>query len=192
MEHDNTTQQSPTEHQPSEYDMPRYDYQGPPPHPYEQHRRPLKSTAFAVVLSAIMPGLGQVYVGYYRHAFLYIAIFASTIAVLSSSSASGLEPLLGIFLGFFYFYQLIDAARKASLVNQALRRGSAEAVVNEELPAAGGSVFGGAALLIIGVLALSHNVLDMSMAWLEDWWPLALVIVGGWIIFKSRKSKDEN
>jgi hypothetical protein len=172
-------------------------YQAPPPvppapQPIDRRDLPLKSTVLTVVLSVLMPGLGQVYVGYYRHAFLYVAIFASTISILASDAGSGLEPLLGVFLGFFYFYQLIDAGRKASIYNQILLRGQSGELDMEELPTTGGSTFGGVALLIIGVLALSHNVLDYSMAWLEDWWPLALIIGGGWVIYKSRGEKKSD
>ena len=162
--------------------------QAPPP-VYPRRDLPMKSTAFAVILSAIIPGLGQVYVGYYKHAFLYIAVVASTITLLASNDQSGLAPLLGVFLGFFYFYQVVDAGRKASIYNQVLERGEAVDLASDELPEVGGSVFGGAALLIIGVIALSNTVLHVSLDWLEDWWPVALIVVGAWIIRKSRQDK---
>ncbi len=165
----------------------------PPPHPQQAYRDrrdlPLKSTVLAVVLSTIMPGLGQVYVGYYRHAFTYVIIFASVIAMLSSSAGGGLEPLLGVFIAFFYFYQLVDAGRKASLYNQVLLRGEAMDLSTEDLPEAGGSLFGGSMLIIVGLIALANTVFDISMAWLEDWWPLGLIIVGGWLVKRAQKEK---
>ena len=168
----------------------RYQASPPPPPPPHYSRRdlPLKSTAFTVVLSAIMPGLGQVYVGYYKHAFTYIAIFASIITLLASGDVSGMEPLLGIFLGYFYFYQLIDAGRKASLYNRVLETGSASDLELGELPDSGGAVFGGWILMIVGVIALGNTVFDISMDWLEDWWPLGLVVTGGWLIYRSRQN----
>jgi len=185
MDNNYTTQPNATE-QPQQ---PPQGYQAPPPvpHPIDRRDLPLKSTTLAIILSVLVPGLGQVYVGYYRHAFLYIAIFASTITLLASEGGSGLEPLLGVFLGFFYFYQLIDAGRKSSMYNRILLSGQSGEIDSEELPGSGGSTFGGIALLVIGVLALSHNVLDYSMAWLEDWWPLALIVGGVWVIHKSRE-----
>lgn len=161
----------------------------PAPPPYASRRDlPLKSPAFAVILS-LLPGLGQAYVGYYRHAFLTIVVFASTIALLSSGDVRGLEPLLGIFLAFFYFFQMIDAGRKASLYNQVLERGEALELGRDDLPEAGGGFFLGGAMLLVGVLALLHNVLDVSMDWVADWWPLALVATGGWIVWRSRRDK---
>lgn len=161
--------------------------QAPPAYP-SRRDLPLKSPVFAVILS-LLPGLGQTYVGYYRHAFLTIVVFASTIALLSSGDVRGLEPLLGIFLAFFYFFQMIDAGRKASLYNQVLERGEVLELGRDDLPEAGGGMFLGGAMLLVGVLALAHNVLGVSMAWVEDWWPLALVATGGWIVWRSRREK---
>lgn len=181
-----------TIHNPNE--EPRTDerYQAPPPPPppsYSRRDLPLKSTAFTVVLSAIMPGLGQVYVGYYKHAFTYIVIFASVITLLASGDINGMEPLFGIFLGYFYFYQLIDAGRKASLYNQVLERGQAMDLDVGELPDAGGATFGGWVLMVVGIVALANTVFDVSVDWLEEWWPLGLVLAGGWLIYRSKQAK---
>lgn len=165
----------------------------PPPPPQQQvvygrKDLPYRSTAFAVVLSALIPGLGQVYLGYYKHAFTLILVFASVVAGLSSGSLSGMEPLFGIFLGFFYFYQVVDAGRRASLINRYLDSGQSEALPEmQELPDLGGSLFAGGALIVIGTLALLNSVLDVSMEWLEDWWPLGLIVVGSWLVIKGRR-----
>jgi hypothetical protein len=187
MEHDTTrydNEQTPQDRQ----------HQAPPPPPppppaYSRRDLPLKSTPFTVVLSAIMPGLGQVYVGYYKQAFTYIIIFASVITLLASGDVNGMEPLLGIFLGYFYFYQLIDAGRKASLYNQVLERGEAADLAVGELPDSGGAMFGGWVLMIVGIFALANTVFDVSLQWLEDWWPLGLVAAGGWLIYRSRQDR---
>jgi len=161
----------------------------PAPPPYASRRDlPLKSPALAVFLS-LMPGLGQVYVGYYRQAFLTILVLGSTIALLVGGEVNGLEPLLSIFLAFFYFFQLIDAGRKASLYNQILERGEALDLNLDDLPESGGGLVFGVALLVVGVLALLHNLLDVSMAWIEDWWPVVLVGTGGWLVWRSRQEK---
>lgn len=183
-----------TDRNPAPYDapVPRDDgHAGTPPPPYERRALPLKSPVLAIILSAIMPGLGQVYVGYYRHAFTYIAIFASVVALLSADTSEGLTPLLGIFLGFFYFYQVVDAGRKASLINQVLERGTTLEPGRDELPDRVGFTFGGGVLVVVGLLALGHNVFDMDLAWLEDWWPAGLVATGAWIILRGRGGRDE-
>src|SRR5580765_3468184 len=78
-----------------------------------------KSPALAAILS-MMPGLRQVYVGYYQRGFVHAAVVASLITILSSNTVERLSPLFGLFLTFFWLYNIIDAARRASLYNDAL------------------------------------------------------------------------
>ena len=32
----------------------------------------------------------------------------------------------------------------------------------------------------------------MSLEWLEDWWPAALILFGGYLIFKASKDRAES
>ncbi|HPF34657.1 hypothetical protein KDK88_03030 [bacterium] len=169
---------------------PRLSQTSPPASaPYVSRRDlPLKSPALAVFLS-LLPGLGQAYVGHYRQAFLSVLVFGATIALLSSGDVRGLEPLLGVFIVFFFFFQMIDASRKASLYNQLLERGETMDPVQDLLPDTGGGLVFGGAMVLVGVLALLHNVFDVSMEWIGDWWPLVLVATGGWLVWRARQEK---
>ena len=62
-----------------------------------------------------MPGLGQVYVGYYQRGFIHVLVAATIITLLANGAADALIPLLGLFLGFFWLYNMVDAYRRASL-----------------------------------------------------------------------------
>ena len=66
-----------------------------------------------------MPGLGQIYVGYYQQGFINMAVVAITITLLSSG-ARGAEPLFGLFLAFFWLYNMIDANRRAHHYNRVI------------------------------------------------------------------------
>jgi hypothetical protein len=148
-----------------------------------------KSPVLALVLS-LMPGLGQVYIGYYQQGFTNVLVAASIIAVLNSELAGGAEPLLGIFLGFFWLYNIVDAWRRATFYNNALA-GIGPAAMPEDFTAPGsrGSLAGGVALVLVGVIALSHTLFGMPLDWIEKWWPIALVGVGGWLIYPSIAGK---
>src|SRR5512135_2574150 len=78
----------------------------------------LKSVALATIMSAV-PGLGQCYVGYYQQGFINIFVVASLIAVLHQD-IEPLKPLLGFFLAFFWRFNIVDAARRATFYNEAL------------------------------------------------------------------------
>jgi hypothetical protein len=168
----------------------------PPPHEsYGQQSQPQlerKSPVTAAVLSC-MPGLGQVYVGYYQRGFMNIAVAAGVIFLLNQYELREFQPLLGVFLPFFWIYNMIDAARCAHAVN----RGAAAGVQPElpQLPAAvggGGSVFAGVVLVGLGTLFLGRTVFDFSLEWLTTWWPLLLILIGARMIYagRSRHQRD--
>lgn len=149
-----------------------------------------KSPLVATVLS-LMPGLGQVYVGYYQQGFINVLVIGSTITILVSG-VEALEPLGGFFLAFYWLYNMIDAGRKATFYNEALA-GIGPAVLPEDggLAKGKGSLFGGVVLIIVGVIAFAHTMYDMPLDWIEDWWPILLVMAGAYLIYQSLTS-DEN
>lgn len=147
-----------------------------------------KSPALACFLS-LMPGLGQIYVGYYQRGFIHALSFAGLIAVtatLADREFTPLAPLTGVFMAFFYLYNVIDAGRRAALYNQALQGGAAIPLPSDmEQPAVRGSLFGGALLVIAGIVMLFHTRFDVSLDWIEDWWPVAPILIGAWLIYKN-------
>ncbi len=149
-----------------------------------------KSPALATVLSC-MPGLGQIYVGYYQQGFTNMLVVATTITVLSSGIFFGLEPFLGLFLAFYWLYNMIDAYRRAHHVNRVAAGLGTEALPDDfKLPSAGGSMFGGVVLVVAGILFILDLNFDVSLAWLQDWWPLALVAFGINLIYKARRKAE--
>lgn len=147
-----------------------------------------RSPGLAAFLS-IMPGMGQVYIGFYRRGFTYMAIVALTITMLESG-IRGLEPLFGFSLAFFWFYNVIDAYRMAKLYNRAGELGQEldlQDVIT--MPPLGGSLFGGIVLMAVGLLLLLHHKFDISMAWIEEWWPLAPIALGAYLVTKSIKAR---
>lgn len=166
-----------------------------PPQPYIGSDPRRKSPILATVLS-LMPGLGQIYVGFYQQGFINIIVIASIIAVLTHGLPDYLYPLLGLFLAFYWLYNLVDAGRRAAFYNQAL-----DGVTDTPIPAEfkslteRGSIVGGAVLVLLGAFFLAHTRFGMSLEWLEQWWPMALVVAGLFLIFQnwySRKEKDNS
>jgi len=158
---------------------------------YYQKDARSKSTALASILS-IMPGLGQIYVGYYQQGFINIVVVGSLIAMLNAG-IGGLEPLCGMFLAFFWLYNVVDAYRKASLYNQALAGlGPTELPEDFQMPGKQGSLLGGILLIIFGALALANTKFGYSLDWVEDWWPAALVLIGAYLIYKSLTNRNSS
>ena len=145
-----------------------------------------KSPQGAAVLS-ILPGLGQVYVGYYKRGFINILIAGSVFSVLQASPGDSPYIPLGVFfLIFFELYNMIDAYRRATLYNLSLD-GIEQITMPDEISdtSIGGSFLGGGALLLFGLIALSNTAFGISLDWLDAWWPVIPMGFGGYLVYKA-------
>jgi hypothetical protein len=143
-----------------------------------------------------MPGLGQIYVGYYVRGFVNLLIVAGAIALVATGDMDELTPMFGMFIPFFWLYNIIDAGRRASLYNHALLGAeSVELPEDFKLPSMGGSIFGGAMIVVISLALLSHTAMGYSLAWLEDWWPAIPLAFGVYLLGRgiadSIRRRDE-
>jgi hypothetical protein len=151
-----------------------------------------KSPVLATVMSLI-PGLGQIYVGYYQQGFVNIAVIAGLITLLATHRISDdIKPFLAIFMVFYWFFNLVDAYRKSIFYNQVLAGlGALEMPEGEQLPGARGSLFAGLVMILAGAIALSYTVFGIPMEWIERWWPLALILLGAFLLYQSIASKNK-
>ncbi len=157
---------------------------------------PRRKSPFIAGLLSLMPGLGQVYLGYYRRGFTNVLVVGSVFSFLIwTEGSTAINPLGILFLIFFVLYNIIDAARRASLYNLSL-----DGVEQVELPdplsdspIAGltGSFVGGGALLLFGLIALSNTALGLSLEWLEDWWPLVPTAFGAYLVYKAYQDSQD-
>jgi|SRR5690606_41689262 len=143
-----------------------------------------KSPALAGFLS-LLPGLGQAYVGYYLSGFINILVVGAIISLLDSREARGAEAFLGLFLSFFWVFNIIDAVRKAKLYNL-FAVGETESPVPTDSP-----LLGGIALVVIGLLLTLTVTFDIDLDWLEDVWPLFLLALGIYLLWKYRAARKQ-
>ena len=153
-----------------------------------------KSPALAMILSA-MPGLGQIYVGYYQRGFVHALVVGSTITMITilagSYRSQGLIPLCAMFLAFFWLYNIIDAGRRASLYNQMLAGSkSIEMPKDFVMPAFRGSIFGGLLLIGIGTILLLNTRWEISLEWIGEWWPVMLMIFGAYLLVRAVQERS--
>jgi hypothetical protein len=146
-------------------------------------------------LGAIPFGVGAIYNNQYTKGLVHLAIFVFLVVALSSGDLPGyLYPVLGIFMGFFVVYQIIDAVRTARAIQEhqpppdpfglasMFSPGGKPEVVPAEF--ARRNVPMGAVVLIgLGILFLLHN-LGFWFLRADVLWPLVLIALGVWLLIK--------
>ena len=170
---------------------------GPDAAPYARAERrdrfvddPRKKSVMLAMLLSVMPGLGQVYVGYYNLAFRNIFVICGLIAILATGGLDDLEPVVGLFIAFYWLHNIVDAGRRASFYNQALA-GLRPMDLPEDIkmPPPLGSLAGGVLLIAIGLMLFAHTMFRVPLEWLAQWWPLGVVGAGAWLIYVDRRTK---
>jgi len=78
-------------------------------------------------------------------------------------------------------FNLVDAARKATQYNQALA-GMDEQAAELPKPDKRDSLIAGIAVMLLGILLLANTRFGFSLAWVGNWWPLVLVLTGGYMV----------
>jgi hypothetical protein len=146
----------------------------------------------AGILGAIPLGLGAVYCGQYAKGLVHLGIFVMCIVGFSADLPWQGYAALGIFLGFFWVYQILDSIRSARAIQLgepvpdpfglaqmfgASTPGERTAATIEpaKVPIAA------AVLIGLGVLFLIDTAFDFSM---HHYWPLILIGVGVWLFAK--------
>ncbi len=148
-------------------------------------QKPPKSPAVAAILSVIFPGAGALYNGLITKGILYILIFAGLVSI---QDGPGGQPFKALILAGFYIFQIIDAINNAKAINQAAA-GEKPVVagktdfIPEIMPS--GSIFWGAALVVIGALALLANFDVITWEKLWDFWPVAVIVIGLKLVLDS-------
>jgi LiaI-LiaF-like transmembrane region len=149
-------------------------------------QKPPKSTAVAAILSIIFPGTGALYNGLITKGVLYILVFAGLVSI---QDGPGGQPFKAIILAGFYFFQIIDAINNAKAINLAaasekpLEAGKTDFLPEIAFPS--GSIFWGAALVVIGALAILANFDVITWEKLWDFWPIAVIAIGLKLVFDS-------
>ena len=143
--------------------------------------RPLKAPWVALLLSLLMPGLGQVYNGQLAKAIFFFFAFSGSIYLITEG-----HPLpFGVFLPFIIFSNMIDAFRSATLINA---RGTAKAEEEDDIESPGWGI----GLAVIGLLILLNNLGWLRLSALVPYWPLLLIAAGLVLLRRSLQRKAGN
>ncbi|MDX1490722.1 MAG: hypothetical protein R3332_05510 [Pseudohongiellaceae bacterium] len=152
---------------------------------------PRRKSGIITILLSILPGLGHAYVGYYKRGFVHFAIYGCSFSLHTSDQLDALVPLTFFFIPFFWIFTQIDAYRRAMLYNLSLD-GIEDAPLPDDFstPNSSGSMIGGITLAVVGLIALSNTRFGISLDWIEDWWPIAPIALGIYLVYGALKEKS--
>lgn len=155
-------------------------------------KRPPKSPFLAGVLAFFFPfGIGAIYNRQIMKGLIFLIVLAGLVTMQTTGEG---QPFLGILLGGFYIYQIIDAIQISKSINRRFLLGEEEEVEEvEEFPEVikTGSVFWGAVLIALGGILLLANFEVIDYGTVFDFWPVAVIIIGLKLIadyFSKKKS----
>jgi hypothetical protein len=134
-----------------------------------------RSPGLAVVLSCF-PGLGHLYLGLYQRAF---AIFISFVFAIWLSEHS----TLGILVAGVVLFAFVDVYRQAQALNLGLIAAPLTSPGAVTAPAGSHRLGFGVFLLLAGLFLLYNQFYPVDFTFLEDWWPVLLILAGVYMVF---------
>jgi hypothetical protein len=153
------------------------------------------SPGLAGVLAFFFPfGVGQVYTGQYAKGLAHLIIFVALIFGVTNAGNSGNDAaaaVLGISIGFFCIYQIIDAVRSA----KAIQLGQAppdpfglartfSTSTGDKTPDVRQVPLGAVILIGLGILFLLDTMDLFPLHWMGRAWPVLLIALGVWMFMK--------
>jgi hypothetical protein len=135
----------------------------------------------ALLLSLLIPGLGQVYNGHLSKAIFFFFAFSGSIYLIAEG-----HPLpFAFFLPFIIFSNMIDAYRSATLINA---RGTAKVEEEDDIESPGWGI----GLAVVGLLLFLNNMGWLRLSALVPYWPLLLIGAGLVLLRRSLQNKPGN
>jgi len=177
----------------------------PPASPYQPapgYIAPVQATgggpnaALAGILAGVFPfGVGAVYCGQYAKGLAHFIAAVLLIVGQANADRDTVHLVLGLCMGGFYFYQLIDAIRSAKAIQAGqpapdpFGLGTMFSPGMDRAEFSRGIPTGAVVLIVLGCLFLLNN-LDIPFLKFDTLWPLILIALGVWLFVKKKQGAD--
>jgi purine-cytosine permease-like protein len=127
--------------------------------------------------------VGQVYNGQPSKAVVFFFVFVAAIY-----GTAEIDPLpFALLIPFTFLFNIVDAYRSADAIN--MRHAGGEPLKDED--GIESPVWGGA-LVVLGLVLLLNNLGLIPIEALRRLWPVALIVVGGVLLWGSFRRRDES
>ncbi|MXX74096.1 MAG: hypothetical protein F4210_15530 [Holophagales bacterium] len=128
------------------------------------------------VILALLPGLGHLYNGLYMRG---IKFFLAALAAVYLATEVGLA---GMAVAFVWLFNMIDAYRQATLIEDGH---VPDLGVHDEAtvaPAGRSGLLWGVGFFVVGFLLLLDHTFGYDMDRVWEFWPVGLLAIGAWLM----------
>jgi hypothetical protein len=146
--------------------------------PYDVPSGP--SPALAVILGFI-PGVGAIYNGQYAKGLIHAMVLGLLIAIINTD-VGVLEPMIGILIGVWVLYMVIEAYHTAKKKRAGLPVDEFSSLVNLR-GTHGGLPLGAIVLIGLGILLLLNTTGLIPVDRIMRYWPAGLILLGVYMLY---------
>lgn len=150
----------------------------------------------AAFVLGLIPGVGAIYNGEFLKAVVHLVVFGFLIGLTGLRGIGPFDVLFVLLSIGFYFYMPFDAyytAKKRSLRNEGIDLETPIDRFNEQLQQMENKeLWGGVALIGLGLLALMDNFRWLEIRALVAFWPVALIAAGVWLVLGYQEKRPKS
>ena len=171
---------------PRESNPPSGTFQRPPSGRYTRPPEPAGGAASPVLAGILgfIPGVGAVYNGQFAKGILHVMIFGLLVSIIAADGTGDLRPMFVFLLILMGIYMPIEAYRTA----RSIERGEPVEEFSGILSVFGSkkpSPAGGVVLIVLGVVLLLNTLGYWRLGDLVRFWPILLVALGAYMLYRS-------
>jgi hypothetical protein len=146
------------------------------------------SPGLAFVLGFI-PGVGAIYNGQYAKGLVHAIVLGLLIAI--AEHGGGAEPLFGLLTAVFVFYLAFEAFHTAKRRQAGLPVDEFSSILSVDKRHQAAPIVP-LILIVCGVLFLLMNFDLISFRYLIRWWPVGLIVLGGYMLYDRAGGSGSN
>ncbi len=158
-----------------------------PPSPYRSTSE--SASPGLAFLLGLVPGVGAVYNAQYVKAIVHVVVLGLLISIISSGAANDFEPLFGLLIAIWYLYMPFEAYHTARKRVMGLPVDDVSSLFPMRARSSGFPI-GPVVLIALGVIFLLAQFDLVPFGVLLRFWPIALIVAGGWMLYERMSASD--
>ena len=143
---------------------------------------PVRNSPWLAFALGWIPGVGAIYNGQYIKGLVHAVVFGLLVGALDSNPGSAMQPMLGILLAAFIFYQVFEAFHTAKQRQAGIPIDEWSGLVRPR----GGQArvpIGPVVLIGLGAMFLLDSLRIISFREVSRFWPVLLIAFGAYLLW---------